>query len=593
MGETQPLFRGEFLHRTGILARVGHLTLTEDELSFEHGRVDRLAGAKPWSVPIEQVKAVKVVGLDRAVVVKAADAEYKLSGGTTSLLRDRLAALLAQRDGTADDKVRYEPGERVILYGPGVLFRPRWLDASGVAELTTSRFRFNPSFSARISGPNAALDLRIGDIVDVRLVGVRRVLEIELKNGVRRIGGPLASAFFVSILALREGGDTSAVRTTVYAGTIRNGALAHPGQMVVTQHRVRFVTTGMLDAMVGVKEDLDIALADIVRADAEDKTIVIRAGNDEHTFELDHADRCLDAIAPLVAAVPTAGEPALDERGAFATAELEQLITGWSEAIEPELLEEPRLATPVVVHTGGNRLHRRFLVQTKRAAFILPIRGPAGDKKRLTVIRYDEGLEPLGQDLNRNDLELKTTKRTLRLLTRTGNKLVKAFWDGVPEIGPREQPRGEKVLEPTEAGSERREAYRVALPMTVMCRVTIMTLGDGVESSGKKPAKIHKSPVELKAKMTFEGRLCDISAHGLGMTMEVPIPAGSEVLVQSDVTDCKFKVLAKIVHHRAEGEDSPLFRHGVRVWDPDADSRARMQKAWAAYQRDELTREKS
>lgn len=575
MSESEPLLRGAFMHHQGVLALPGVLTLTQSRLTFEQDRLERLAGAAPWSLQLHEVRSVVSTALSRAVLVHSAHGTMKLSGRGAPILRDRLQALLDESKGVGST-TRYEPGERVLLYGGATVFRRSWLDATGLIELTTSRLRFLPSFAGRLFGPDARLELKLGDIQDARLVGVRRILELETRNGVHRIGGPLTSPILTTLLGLREE-IPGVARSAVYSAALRRGRLAHPGQVVVSPARIRFVTTGMLDALVGAAEDIDLPLADVVRVDAAGRALELHAGASRTLLEVADAGQVLDMMTPLLARAPATDEPQLSEQGAFsAPEETERICAPWAERMASDVLAQRRMAGPCLLVIPRTRLKRFVVVQTDTAVVAVPAVGPKRDGSAI-IIRYSEGLEPPRSEGVADVLELRTPNIAVQFLARTGSGFARAFWRGVPSQKPQLAPESTGPGTSPSVGVNRRDSYRVVHLLPLTARVSYEPVPDA----------------QVDGASSLDVSLVNTSAEGLGLALPNPLPVGTELDVELNALpeeEEPFQVRMQVVHIQQTADDVRPYYHGLRVVDQSAPRRSRLQRMWANFRHEEAAR---
>ena len=82
----QVLLEANCLSKPGVLAHNGTATLTERRIHFEPRKLDRLAGAKPWTIDLLNVTKLQRRGVDQVLEVSLGGELHRLMGDGTRAL---------------------------------------------------------------------------------------------------------------------------------------------------------------------------------------------------------------------------------------------------------------------------------------------------------------------------------------------------------------------------------------------------------------------------------------------------------------------------------------------------------------------------
>jgi hypothetical protein len=382
---------------------------------------------------------------------------------------------------------------------------------------------------------------------------------------------------------------------------------------VLTRSRLRFVTTGRWNAAVGLSEDLEVSYGHINRIGVRGRAVDVFTTKGVLPLEIPAAGRFLETVAPMLAEVAGPNEPDLDRDGAFLiTEDGLELCKPYKELFTEERHAEVKLVGPVVLHEPKRRAKRLYLVQTETGTVLLPT-GGAKDRE-VIEIPYDEGLEPMAGSTARTVLVLTTQKRSRRLHPRTGNAFVRRFWQEVPvDLAERVYVRRETNKEEERPADyhDRRDTFRTELTATIDSTLRVLSVPEEPlvappKKPGPKRAKkmeelppedrplpdeeLGPRPPDAGAEEELPFSLFDISAEGVGLRLETPLPLGAQVRLLLLDEGVEFLVQVRVVHVQDRRTRTGRFQVGCAVSDPDPEAREALQGLWTTLQRTEISR---
>ena len=430
--------------RQGVVARVecmslfsgdafpGVLILTTQRLLFMPAVQDDEGVSYSWELPVEEIDGIELDPMMGRLLLSTDGPNQEVMGIEMESFRDRLCELLAARD--AGELEFGDPQARVLLRGIIDCYLNKLMAARGEVVVTTRRLIFQPSrkLETRFWG-DKQIDVALSEITDVKVVGVRQLLEITMGGESQFFRGDLVPRLHAILDSVRrkEGG---ALDDEVFDGfpvQYFQGPLSQPGDMVISRKRIQFAPSGRLEQMVGARKRLDIPLGEITRIEVHrvlDRRLVVNVGEDHHVFSLQHPMERLAEVSDLLLHLelpeePLVPAPGLEER----TMVVNRLLDRWKEEVPGLNVSDMLLLGPVLHLPRKPGVRRGWIVLNSEVMAFLPVGGPAGGETPFSLpISH---LSP--EDLQRppeGEIHVSTGNVVLRFRARGGQPFVDNFW---------------------------------------------------------------------------------------------------------------------------------------------------------------------
>lgn len=560
------LCQEECLQRRGPLAYEGKLIVTDRRVFFEASRLSRLTGAKAFQLKIEDITSVALVGIARLLVIKAGVETARFMGPGARRVHARLNSQLLQirsPDSMFGVEARslFEEGEKVVFQGTLERYLNPVLSASGDVTLTDRRFRFTPlSTLDRLLFDGAPVDLPLDEIKSSKMVGVRHRLELKTHDRRLLFGGSNAGRVYAllgGVMYVEEEGSSAESATqgalATWEVSLHRGPIAHKGTLVVGSQRLRFATSGMLDALVGA-HDVDLALADVERIalrGVADRRLVLRADGQDYLLSMAQVSERFQDFIELLLRTDGSDDPEVLETGEVGDGDLvAKLLGSWVNHLGR--ITESRVAMfGPAVHLGGKGTFARrgWMCLTQRRILFLPAGGPDGREDLLAV--PTQGVKvPMDSDDQHESLDLKGKGFNISLLLRGGQPLVDEFWARVSEgrwtrqAGRAKQLAAQDVSKQADEAEakfsqrrgqlNRRESFRIFVPVEIQARVELDP------EPGRKVAPIFC-------------RVMDVSLGGMGVVTSWQLNLSQEGWLEVTLKDSKLRVRVSVRYSRQVG----------------------------------------
>lgn len=593
MTSSSVLAQGEFLHLQGHLAHAGRLLLSAEQLIFEPNELERIAGAISWHLPLSDIRRIEHLGVESVLVIEGEAGSHRYQGPASLSLYRRLLPLLVQLRVHDPQLAPLPSTGRVLVHAPATRIRRGAIDVAGHLWMTPGRLRFVPVGVGRLVGAGAEFDLAVSDIVAAHLDEVEGTIECQGTHDVHLVKSTAAGKIYALWQALKKTRVAEHLEGACYPARHGVSGGVTSGQLIVTSHRWRFIAdtlrTGTDIRPVSADWDVEIDPGRAHALSAEPGHLTIHLEGAPRRFELLEAEQILDALPSHWARGPAPGGAALDEAGAYRDAlDVERLALGWSWVIGADVLAEPILAGPVVLHLPERRLERHQLLLTSSAIVLLPDEGP-GAERGAVVFRHLGGLDPASPELRRSRIDLQIGPQLVSLHPRGGRVFVERFWDQLPASLTSSRPRpaaaapAGATLHPASdlQIDNRRESYRVAPVHDREGTLQVRLLPHDAASGSEGPrgallvAEGERLPYVLK----------DVSPEGMGVWLDLTLPVGTRVEVQLSEAAASFGVHAVVVNRRPVLGTPGRYHTGLRITEPEGALRQRVQTLWTQMQR--------
>lgn len=609
MSPVSPLAHGEFLYFHGHLAHAGRLWLSDEQIAFDPHELERIAGSLPWRVALSEVRRVEHLGMESILVVETGADTYRCQGAASLALYRRLLPLLVRQRAHDLELAPLPAAGRVLVHAPATRLRKGAIDVAGHLWMTPGRLRFVPVGVGRLVGAGAEFDLALADIATLERDAADDTLACHGSQQVYTVKSPAAAQVYALWQALRKRREADREEGACYAAryVLPQGAVS--GQLVVAPHRWRFVAdvlrSGTGNQALSAAWDVEVECARAHALSAEPGALTVHLESGTRRFELLEAEQLLDALPTLWTRAPATGEAELDEAGIYRhAAALERLAVSWSWVIGVDVLAEPILAGPVILHLPERRLERHQLLLTSSAIVLLPDEGPSAERGAV-VFRHLGGLDPRSPELRRSRIDLQIGAQRVSLHPRGGRAFVERFWDQLPAGLTSSNARGGTAASADAASlplpvseqrvDNRRESYRVSPVEDRIGTLKVRVLPhEALPATGEPPGEETSAP----APPLVEGQvlayvLKDVSPEGMGVWLERALPLGTRVEVQLQEGAARFAVGALVVNCRSLGAAEPRVHCGLRLTEPEGALRQRIQSLWTQLQRQRVaTRER-
>ena len=419
------------LYHRGALAHPGRLVLSEDLVSFSPTRVlDRLAGAQDVMIPVDAITEVSAGGINHNLDLYVGDNLHRFSGRGAIRMHGRLMALLSE-DTPSEDQL-FLPGERVLLQGQAEFFVNNVMAIRGELTLTDQRLRFLPGLGIeQLLWNTTQIDVRLNEIESWTLKGLRRRLHATIGQQSVVIGGPLTPELFNRLEAML--GDPSDSFTAEEVALdhwdvqLRRGPIAHPGELHFTPTFVYFKPTGLLDAMVGVK-DIKFAVEDITRLSIRgwpERKLIVRAGHQTFAFAVQNVQERFDAFQGLVR--DRQYQLAINADNT-STPRYQNCLDSWTNAVEYTHGEQIILSAFVTELIGESEIRFGWLLLLRTRLLFLPTGGPASRENQLEIAIEEMCRLDGGPRSRQDQILMSTDVGNVRYLVSDKEGVVEDFW---------------------------------------------------------------------------------------------------------------------------------------------------------------------
>jgi len=500
------LSEDDCLHHRGPLAHPGRLQLTQTTITFSPSRtLDRLAGAENVTLNVDDITELSAGGINNNLDLYVNETVHRFSGRGALRVHTRLLALLAEQEGDSSAPVQFESGERVLLQGQAEYFVNELMAVRGELTFTDRRLRFQPGIGIGQMIWNAAqFDVSLEDIQNWSLQGIRRRLHLSVTDDVVILGGGLTPQLFNELETLI--GTTEEVRTSdevvlaTWPVQLRRGPIAHPGELRFTPTHIHFVPTGVLDAMVGLK-DFNFAIQDITRVSIRgwpERKLVIRVGHEVHNFRLSDINERFDGLRQLIR---DRHYQIAARSSSSTTPPYQDTLDAWASTIDYQFGDQVVLGTFAMDARSDQEARFGWLLLLRTRILFLPVGGPATQESYYVAPLEDLCRLDGGPRSRRDQILMSTEHGTVRFLVSDREGVVEDFWS--------------QCRSPTRILSWETLGPRSLSRIMGSCRfVRIMTHGDTV--------------VDMAPGMSTE--------HDSGVAIVLPGPPGSSVNLDTWVT---------------------------------------------------------
>jgi hypothetical protein len=419
------------LYHRGPLAHPGRLILSNDLISFCPTRVlDRLAGAEDIIIPVDAITEVSAGGINHNLDLYVDDDLYRFSGRGAMRMHGRLMALLSE--DTSSEELLFDPGERVLLQGQAEFFVNNVMAVRGELTLTDLRLRFLPGLGIeQLLWNTTQLDARLDEIESWTLEGLRRRLHATIDGESIVIGGPLTPELFNHLEALLGDPDVTFSAEEVvlerWEVQLRRGPIAHPGELQFTPTFVYFKPTGLLDAMVGVK-DIKFPVEDMTRLSIRgwpERKLLVRAGHEVYAFALPNIQERFDSFQSLVR--DRQYQLAVGA-GSTHAPRYQACLDSWTNTVGYAHGEQIILSAFVTELLGEGEIRFGWLLLLRTRLLFLPTGGPASREKQLEIAIENMCRLDGGPRSPQDQILMSTEQGNVRYLISDREGVVEDFW---------------------------------------------------------------------------------------------------------------------------------------------------------------------
>ena len=183
--DEMPLAKDHCLMHKGPVAFYGELNLSSQRLIFSPKRkVDKLAGIREISIPMEDIDHIKIVGFEKHLVIKTGKKNYRFSGRGAHRIHDRLDIQLRSIKGEAINLADIDMlNERVVLQGDVDVYLKGRLHTTGQLILTAQRLHIEslPSLETMLFSQKS-LSSPVHELKQISYEPVSKRLKIETKK---------------------------------------------------------------------------------------------------------------------------------------------------------------------------------------------------------------------------------------------------------------------------------------------------------------------------------------------------------------------------------------------------------------------------
>jgi hypothetical protein len=577
----------------------GHLSIDDKFLFFR--AVPPGPGTRPmaWELPRAAIETVSLSDDEFFLEIGVGGLCHRFRGvglePIYQMLRPRPAA------GSADEALRDDYNE-VLLEGGINLFVNKVISTRGDLILTDTELNFTSSGGLEASlWKDIDKSVRVNDILDISVVGIRRQLVITTREEKLVFGGALAPRLYGVLLATR--GDTVTMSPNqvlfTWSVSLNRGPMAVTGELIGSSRRLRFVPSGRINALFGLDEKIELKLYEITRVEVRglvDKRLVITGAGQELSFQVDDPTERFEELKDFLVEIDHESEPMISGGGATSrNVDIDDLVEQWQDRLR--FLDSPTLSLLGVALdlSRPDRARRGWLGIFARKVIFLPVGGSTGGEAPLVVSADDISRAAQGT-APPDHLHLGVGGTILRFLPRGGDEFAARFWslwqpliESIPPTN-REPVARERSTGFGDAGTfNRRDAYRASLPRHVQVNA---------RSKEQGPSKL------------LEATLIDLGPEGCSLLLNEKIPAETMIEVQlpdwliseedpeitaSTSTSGTFAVPCgpvpgRIVYSKALR--GSRFRHGLCFHNLSHQQDLTVRELYMSLQREEVSRER-
>lgn len=426
------LIRESCLHLVGAVAHAGELFLTPSSLCFRPTRrIEKMLGAREHSIPLNTVSSVEYGGINRLLTVQCGASIYKFLGPGAYRVYLRLKAHMDHLAGR--ENKAFQPGEQVLVSGPIYRLIVGSIGAYGDLLLTDRRLAFisGPGIERRLWS-DQSVEVALADIRNVDIVGVRRRLQLQVRNDVIRFGGGLAPRMYAVLTTLGIGAseeDSGRKVLGSIGARFQTGVLHSQGTLIISRHRLHFEPTNRMDAAVGIK-GVKIPLHSITWFRVVgwlDRRLVINTLDNNYTFYVDDVPRLFLDLAPLIAAALGPDEPAPTNDGTLTEADGTLMFNWWRSRLKSDAQERLVMATGAIQWVRQWWVRRGWILLTERHLYFVPA-GPPRDNAFPLILPLSEVKQRTNVESDNRRLVFSRAGRVRVFTPNCGQLLNERFW---------------------------------------------------------------------------------------------------------------------------------------------------------------------
>ena len=459
----------------------GHLSLDDRFLFFRSVPAGPESRPIAWELPRTAIDQVRLSDDEFFLDLEVGPINHRFRGIGLEPIYQELRSSSAGADtsgpGGDDD-------DAALLEGAINLFVNAMLSARGRVTVTNSKLSFRSSSELEKGlWKDLDRDIPINDISSVEMVGIRRKLVVTTRGEQLAFGGALASRLYGVLLAVR--GDTVTImgrNHVVFTWTVslQRGPINVAGELVGSARRIRFVPSGRIDALFGLDRKLELQLYELSRVEVRgrvDKRLVLTAGQEEFSFEVDDPNERLEDLKDFLLEIEHEFEPDISRDGtSIRNDSIDELIETWQARLRFLDPAQMALIGAVLDLSRPGRARRGWLAIYDRKGLFLPIGEPSSGQVPL-VIDVDDISRAAQGTAPPEHLHLGISGTTLRFLPRGGDRFAERFWSlWQPLVEAATATRRKAIREPSRGYGDaqsfnRRDAYRASLPSSAYCSV--------------------------------------------------------------------------------------------------------------------------
>lgn len=544
------LFEGQSRSVRGALHTVGSLVVRVGSIDFEPSRLDRVAGARGWSVSTHEVTRLVYHENDELLEVWKGEAVHVLEGKTLEEVDFAVRRALSLDPRLGPSRPALQPDEQIVMTLPARVTHAGTIRC-GALTLTTRRLSFAHGGLDRVEAGPLGFDVALERIRDVRWDGG---ILLVTPDSAFEIHAPQGSRLFA---ALCGEGSTSLARDgfRTHEAYLRATTSSVRGLLSITRTRLRFES----------EEEggrVEIPLLEVTSASLEWGDLVVRRGTRAWRFVVPHAVPLHAELVRLLTELRGKNEPTADEMGCFNERAIEWVLATRTRPIPGFTPGRVSIAGPAVVVTAHEGARRGAILLGEAGAAFVPFHDPDAIEPILVASLETLWARPAGEDATHGTFE------------RSGSDSFDLHPVGGAAFLERFRMRLKRLVDAqrqaTSDSGNRRASYRVSPREHVP--TSVVPLRDGRPSN--------EPPIS--------GRLADLSADGCRIISDRPIERCSTVEVEIRGSNPPQSLFADIVHASPPTSSTPSWRYGLRFVRRTPDQDRRLRELWMEYQRKEL-----
>lgn len=542
------------LYRRGLIAHSGTVTLTNHRLVFDPKRLDRLAGARAWTVDLIDLRRVQRKGIDRVLELTTLGAVYRLMGAGTAALEPALRKALTLLESSAPEAVRMEPGERLVTHAAAHCQRAGQFDATGEVTVTNRRVCFSPSGRAKFTRTDVAFELPLEQLTQLLLEPAGRGVIATTAEDQIHLTGAGSERLFVA-MAGQAGSPTppTAGGFRTFPAVLHEGDAAHMGQLAILRDAIAFAPdAGNVEGPM-VRLPLAQVVASAVLGVAAER-LLVHTGEASWEFSLDAMDQRFRELVLLLRMEPSAREPAPDGSGRLTTDGLKRVLETF-QSVLPLTEADVLIAGPGVIVRWPELARRGWILVTNGACWLVPAAG----------LLPGETLAPIPGSA----FEGPTTDGG-GLSFRSGADAIefRPLVDGFGAIA------REAIVRSLGASRvrNRRSSYRATPTSRFPVRVAVLASPDA------PPAR------------WVAARLGDLSADGCQIVTDAALGTAPALLLELQVNGGAVRLTCKPINTKPPEGFVTTWRYGVRFAQRTPAEDRLVRELWMKFQREETAR---